>query len=89
MATCRRVIGRYLPHHCNRQIEGPNPPPLTDGRCVACGLPITTAATSPAFDAELDFSAEELVRFGVHLDGTASDGCNPPEWGENSFSGFT
>ncbi len=89
MAKCKRIIGRHLPHPCDRQITGANPPPIEDDRCTACGIVITATQDKAVLDYELGFSDAELAQFSVHMNCPNIDDCNPPEWGENSYSSFT
>ncbi|MGF1527762.1 MAG: hypothetical protein ACFCBW_13365 [Candidatus Competibacterales bacterium] len=90
MALCNRVIGRWTPHHCGREVGGQTPPPLEDGRCRHCGIEVVTLANSDgaSLETELDFDSGELERFGVML-ANGEPGSHPPEWGNDPFTDLT
>lgn len=89
MAICTHLIGRWLPHRCGRQ-TAVSLPPLQQGRCSHCGALVITSEPMPPldFDTELEFSGEELRRFGLLLE-EPGGGANPPEWSVEPFSDFT
>jgi len=85
MATCKRIVGNWIPHPCGGEIR--------DGRCRRCGgaagegPPPPAAKGSPPLELELEFSEDELDSFGVLIAGEAD--AHPSEWGADAFSDLT